>query len=81
MLFAPTRTAAMVMPHQMGPAPPQFVLLHAALPPPPLLQPQPVPMVVALRSPSVHGDLPIEFSTIKYHLDRRPQVLDGDNSI
>ena len=55
MPFAPPGAAAMVMPHQMAPAPPQFaphfVPFHAVAP----LQPRPAPVAVALGSPATHG--------------------------
>uniref|UniRef100_A0ACD5XM67 Uncharacterized protein n=1 Tax=Avena sativa TaxID=4498 RepID=A0ACD5XM67_AVESA len=59
MPFAPPGATAMVMPHQMAPAPPQFaphfVPFHAVAPPPPPLQPRPAPVAVALGSPAAHG--------------------------
>ena len=57
MPFAPPGAAAMVMPHQMAPAPPpfapHFVPFHAVAPP---MQPRPAPVAVALGSPAAaHG--------------------------
>ncbi|XBH92603.1 hypothetical protein VPH35_083693 [Triticum aestivum] len=55
MPFAPPGAAAMVVPHQMAPAPPHqfaphFVPFHAVAPPPPPLQPRPAH--VAMGSPA-----------------------------
>jgi hypothetical protein len=60
MPFAPPGAGAMVMPHHMSPAPPQFaphfVPFHAVAPPPPALQPRPAPVAVAMGSPAAqHG--------------------------
>jgi hypothetical protein len=57
MPFAPPGAGAMVMPHHMSPAPPQFaphfVPFHAVAPP---LQPRPAPVAVAMGSPAAqHG--------------------------
>lgn len=60
MPFAPPGAAAMVMQHQMAPAPPQFaphfVPFHAVGPPPPP-QPRaaPPPVAVAMGSPAPHA--------------------------
>ncbi|KAG8057031.1 hypothetical protein GUJ93_ZPchr0002g26670 [Zizania palustris] len=60
MPFAPHGATAMVMPHQMAPAPPQFaphfVPFHAVgPPPPPPLQPRAPPVAVAMGSPAPHA--------------------------